>query len=257
MLTRGCQFQVLTPIDRGTLEGEIILIWVALATQFNLDPFSACTRILRLMEVLSESQLDDASQFLTASGTPITLFVNPLCSIDPDDLPLFNAVVDALTTVRNLDPVAWANGLDDAHELHRFLVQTQLEGHPDLILGYVIGVGNYSPAPGGTYHISQPEIQQPHPQMLVQTIEAEMLLDSGLDNQASPPSVMNNVVSEGEEDFIFMNGTDSDVTTSANGSPPWDLGNWAHHENQVLDFAGPGWDQAPAAMGFNQVDMPE
>lgn len=209
------------------------------------------------MEVLSESPLDNASQFLATSGTPITMFVNPLCSIDPHDSPLFNAVVGALTTARNLDPLDWANGVDDAHGLHQFLLQTQLEGQPDLILGYVIGVGNYSPAPGGTYHGSETELQHPQPQMLVQQVEAEMLVDTGIDDHASPPSVMNDVASEGGEVFIFMNGTDSDVTNSADGSPPWDLGNWAQHENRVLDFAGPGWDQAPAAMGFNQVPMPE
>ena len=257
MLTRFYLGQVLAPIDRATLEGEIILIRVALANQFNRDPFSPCTWTLRLMEVLSESQLDDASQFLATSGTPIGMFVNPLCSINPDDPLLFNAVVAALTAARDLGPEAWVNGLNDANELHRFLLQTQLEGHPDLILGYVIGVGNYSPTPGGTYHVSQTAIQHPQPQMLVQTIEAEILLDSGLSGQTSPPSVVDNVVSEGEEAFIFMNGTDSDVTTSANGSPPWELGDWAEHENALMDFAGPGWDQAPAAMGFNQVPMPE
>lgn len=256
-LTNQVEHQVLTPISRLTLEEEIILIRVALASQFSLDPFSPCTRVLRLMEVLSESQLDDASHFATASGTPVTMFVNPLCSIDPEDSPLFQAVVEALTVARNLDPVAWANSLGEASELHRFLVQTQLDGHPDLILGYVIGVGNYSPTPGGTYNAPPTTFQLSQPPMLVQAVEARMLEDTGLNSHLSPASVADNVISDGEAEYIVMNGTNSDVTGSAEGSPPWDLGNWAEHENRVLDFAGPGWDQAPAAMEFNHVPMAE
>ena len=126
-----------------------------------------------------------------------------------------------------------------------------------MILGYVIGVRSYSPIPVGTYQSSPASGLPSHPPVLVQTVEAEMLVDSGLTSQPSPPSVVDNVISDGEADFIVMNGTDSDVTNSADGSPPWDLGNWAQHKNRVLNFAGPGWDQAPAAMGFNQVPMAE
>lgn len=145
---------MLTPIDWGKLEGEIVIIWVALEAQFNLDPFSPCTRTLRLMEVLSESQLNNASQFVRASGNPITNFVHSLCSVNPKDPPLFHAFVGALTAARNLDPAAWAKGLDNTLKLHQFLLHTQLKGNPYLILGYVIGVGTYSPALGGPYHSS-------------------------------------------------------------------------------------------------------
>lgn len=48
---------MLTPIDQVRLEEEMIIIRVALAAEFYWDPFSPCTRELRLMDVLLESQL--------------------------------------------------------------------------------------------------------------------------------------------------------------------------------------------------------
>lgn len=253
-LTGHGRFQILIPMDRLALETELRVIRVALAAEFNIDPFSQCTRALRLMDVIAESQLEDAGAFMMASGVAITSFINPLVTMNRNDRPTYSQVVAALTTARHLDPAEWAIGLAEAGELHRFLVQGQLEGQPDLILGYVVGVGSYSPTPGGTYHSSTPPSPAP---TLVQAVESQLLNDTGLVDPNSPVSINNNVISDGEMEFIMMNGTESDVTDSENGSPPWDLGNWAHHENQVMDFPGPAWDRVPVAEGFQQQPMAE
>lgn len=234
---------------------ELRVVRVALATQFNMDPFSECTKALRLMQVFSETQLEDANHYGTASGIPISSFLNPLSSINPNDQLLYDAVVVALGVARNLEPIAWSRGLDDADELERFLLQAQIDGLPDFILGYVLGVGSYNPSPLGNYQASAANQLPGSLPTLVQAVEASMLNESGLAHPDSPASVTNNAISDGERDFIMMNGTDSEVTDSERGSPPWDLGDWIHNKNQVMNSAGPGWDQAPVAMGFNQAPM--
>lgn len=225
---------------------------MALAIEFQANPFSECTKALRLMSVFAVTQLEDVNTFAPLSGVPINTFINPVFIINHNDQPLYGLVTAALHLARNLAPVAWANALVDANELKSFLLQAQQNGQPDFILGYVLGAASHSAGSVGTDQT--PSTQTVHLQTLVQAV---LMQEVGLDESNSPPSVANNNISDGEADYIMMNGTESEVTNSEVNSPPWDLGDWVQHENHMLDFAGPAWDHVPVGEGFAQQPMAE